>query len=83
MIDPNTDSHTGSVDFGNYCVTSACTRSWNSAVRSYWSGDTYSGLKRNYAGDNWKCDEWFSGLWTYGDADACGQNSNSLLITPP
>jgi hypothetical protein len=71
---------TGEINLSRYCLTSACTMSWNSEVRSYWSGSMSFGLKRDYAGDSWKCADWVSSHWIYANAASCGQNSNTVVF---
>jgi hypothetical protein len=78
VTDPNTPVDS-SVYFGNYCVTPACTYSWNSMVRSYWTGDRPARLHRNYSGYA-QCDETLGDRWSYKDAQWCGQNSDFLII---
>ncbi len=69
------------VYLGNYCVTGACSYSWNSVVRSYWTGRNTGSyyLWRNYLG--WPtCYEMLGGAYSYKDAGVCGQGSDYLVF---
>ena len=68
------------VSLGKHCVTRECKDSWNSKVRSYWSGNRAMALTRNYAESSWKCSDPEFRRWTYANALVCGQNSNQLAI---
>jgi hypothetical protein len=82
--DGNSASPGANVYLGQYCVTPACSLSWNSQVRSYWSGRDNGAphpnhLWRNYPGFS-QCTEDLGWQFKYSNAGSCGQNSNYLIF---
>lgn len=80
FLDGGGASHGSAANLGNYCLTSACTSSWNSKVRSYWTGSSPITLSRNYPNDSWKCSDSDYTTYHYANAQLCGQNANFLVL---